>query len=80
MSDSAARQRALKQRRLEAGIVQCNVWLPAAAVPEFQAAAARIMAEPHLRIGPLVDVQTGRLCSLDASKSRRLFGRLVEGE
>jgi hypothetical protein len=47
------------------GLVQVNVWLPAAAAQEFKQAAEVIAASPdELRIGRLVNARTGRVMGL----------------
>lgn len=61
---NAERQRAFKARQAAAGLVQCNVWVPASAVADVNRAAELMCARPQLTIGRLVDTQTGRLVGL----------------
>jgi hypothetical protein len=63
MATNTERARALKERRKQLGLVQCNVWLPRAAAPDFHQAAERIAADPDLRLR-LVSQKTGRVVSL----------------
>lgn len=50
-SSSATRARALKARRSEAGMVQCNVWVPAEHADDFKRAALLIREDPSRRLG-----------------------------
>jgi hypothetical protein len=58
------RQSALRARRIEAGMVQVNMWLPAQAVADIQRAAELIRANPDLSVARLVDTRTGKLRGL----------------
>ena len=58
------RQRLLKARRIEAGMVQLNMWVPASAVADFQRAAELIRDDPALAVARLVDTRTGKLKGL----------------
>ena len=62
---AAERQARLRKRRADAGLVQCNVWLPAHAVASVQAAADAIidgMIEGRrLEVARLVDRASGKL-------------------
>jgi len=48
----------------ETGLTQINLWVPAAAVADFQRAAELARDHRHLSIGRLVDAVTGRLVGL----------------
>jgi hypothetical protein len=67
MASSADRQRAFKARRAATGLVQCNVWVPAACAAELKLAAELMVADPDLRVARLMDVKTGRLRGLKPS-------------
>jgi hypothetical protein len=58
------RQAKHRAARDAAGLVQCNVWLPAGAVAEFKVAAELIRDNPHLAVARLVDTRTGKLRGL----------------
>jgi hypothetical protein len=59
---TAERSQKFKAGQRAKGLVQVNVWLPAAAAAEFRQAAEAIAANPgELRIGRLVNVRTGRV-------------------
>lgn len=60
----AQRQAALKARRIEAGLVQCNLWVPAGCVAELQRAAELMRSNPALLVARLVDTRTGKLRGL----------------
>lgn len=61
---SAERQAALKARRAELGLVQCNMWVPASAVPELQRAAELMRENTDLTVARLVNRRTGKLRGL----------------
>lgn len=61
---SAERQRLFKKRQIEAGFVQCNVWLPAHAAPDMKLAAELICADRDLTFGRLISMRTGKLRGL----------------
>jgi hypothetical protein len=64
MSTSIERQRAFKERMNKSGFVQCVVWVPPAAIAEFQLASELVRQDTKLTIGRLVDVTTGKLRGL----------------
>jgi hypothetical protein len=61
--ENARRQRRKRERLEAAGLVQCNVWIPAAAVAELRLLAEILRAYPHLLPGPLRDPVSGKLVS-----------------
>jgi hypothetical protein len=66
-SDAARKRRATQQRHraklTRSGLVQCNLWVPAAAHADMQLLAEILREHPHLTIGPLRDPQSGKLVS-----------------
>lgn len=66
---SAERQRKFKANQQKAGLVQINLWLPASAVADFQAAAEVCRSRPGLTVARLVDLATGRLVGLRKAAS-----------
>jgi hypothetical protein len=64
MATAAEHAKAFKQRMSDQGLVQCNVWIPQAAVADFQRAAEMIRDDRTLSIGRMVSRVHGRLCSL----------------
>lgn len=67
---NAERQRAYKAKLAEKGLVQCNVLLPAEAVPEFVELAELIRAYPHLRASCARDPTSGKLVGLKTGLRR----------
>ncbi len=65
-SPNAARQQRFRARVAENGWVQCNVWIPAAALPDVQLQAQILRQFPHLTVGPLRDPLTGKFVALRA--------------
>lgn len=61
---NAQRQQSLRNRRIEAGLVQVNVWVPVGAVADIQRAAELLRAEPELTVARLMDKRTGKLRGL----------------
>ena len=61
---SKDRAKAFKQRQRDAGLEQCNVWVPAGMVADIQIVAALMRENPNLELGTLRDVITGRLVSV----------------
>jgi hypothetical protein len=61
---STQRAARLKERRAEAGLVQCNLWVPAGALAELKRAAELSRENPNLAVARLVDTRTGRLRGL----------------
>jgi hypothetical protein len=61
---NADRQRAFQIARNKAGFVKCAVWIPPAAIAEFQRAAELARHDPKLTIGRMVDTETGKLRGL----------------
>lgn len=61
---AAARQARARAKRELTGLVQVNVWVPAAAAPELTLAAELMRANPALRVARLVDTATGKLVGL----------------
>lgn len=61
---SAERARRHKAKLVEAGMVQINLWVPAAAAADIQRAGELIRANPLLSVARLVNTQTGRLVGL----------------
>jgi hypothetical protein len=75
VSRNAARQRRFRERASANGWVQCNVWVPAAAVPDLQLQAELLRQHSHLSVGPLRDPFTGRFVALRERKTTlRLVG------
>jgi len=64
MSSSASRQAKFREAQAAIGLVQCNLWIPAGAVPEFQLAAEIARENRTMTIGRMVDRLTGKLASL----------------
>jgi hypothetical protein len=64
MGDSTLRQRAFKETMNKRGFVQRQVWIPPAAIPEFDRAAELARQDSALTIGRMVDVRTGKLRGL----------------
>jgi hypothetical protein len=58
---NAQRQQRKRERLEAAGLVQCNVWVPQAAVAELRLLAEILRAHPHLLPGPLRDPVWGKL-------------------
>ena len=73
-TSNAARQRRFRCKAIEQGWVQCNVWIPAAAVPDMQLQAELLREHPHLTVGPLRDAFTGKFVAL---RDRKVALRLV---
>jgi hypothetical protein len=69
-SPNAARQQRFRERAAENGWVQCNVWIPTAALPDMQLQAQILRQFPHLTVGPLRDPQTGKFVALRAPALR----------
>jgi hypothetical protein len=61
---NATRQQKHNAARRERGLVPVTVWVPSSAAPEL--AAEAVCADHALRIGRLVNVQTGRMASIEA--------------
>lgn len=61
---SAERARAHKARLAERGFVQCNIWVPAHVVADFNRAAELCRTDPTLTLARLVNRETGRLLGL----------------
>lgn len=61
MSGNALKQERHRLRMKDAGLVQCNIWVPEAALAAFKEAAEKIRADHDLTIGPLVSATTGRM-------------------
>ena len=53
--------KAYRQKMIDAGYVQCNVWVPAGAVPELQQAALTMRQRPDATGVRLVSTETGRI-------------------
>jgi hypothetical protein len=53
VSGNAARQRRFRAKAVEQGWVQCDVWIPAAALPDLKLQAEVLREHPHLTVGPL---------------------------
>ena len=69
MADKPRRPNAARQARFRAemarqGLVQCNVWIPAAAVADVQLQAQILREHPHLAVGSLRDPVTGKFVAL----------------
>jgi hypothetical protein len=64
MADAAERARKFKAAKMAAGLVQCNVWVPRGCEAEIKRAAEMMGANPSLRVGRLVDQNTGRMKGL----------------
>jgi hypothetical protein len=54
----------MRAKREAAGLVQCNVWVPAAVIAEIKLMAEILRVHPHLQPGPLRDPVSGRLVGL----------------
>jgi hypothetical protein len=67
---NSERQRRFKAKQIEQGLVQCNLWVPASVVADFQNAADLCRARPGLTVARLVDTSTGRLVGLRKSSSQ----------
>jgi hypothetical protein len=74
------RARRFKSRMVAAGLVQVNIWVPAAAVADVQRAAELMRAHPHLTVARLADRQTGKLTGLkrDTPIRNRATGTATE--
>lgn len=59
----AERQRRWLTKRRAEGLVAVTLMVPARAVPDLRMAAEALQANPHLELGPLRDVGSGRLVS-----------------
>lgn len=68
---NAERQQRKRARLARAGLVQCNLWVPAAAVAELQQQAELLRAHPHLVPGPLRDPVSGKLVSVRIERTGR---------
>ena len=62
------RQRAFKDRMADAGMVQLNFWVPAAALADVKRAGELMRANPHLTVGRLVDPRSGKFVGLKEKK------------
>jgi hypothetical protein len=62
-ASNAQRQQRKRERLEAAGLVQCNVWVPASAAAELRLLAELLRAHPHLLPGPLRDPVSGKLVS-----------------
>jgi hypothetical protein len=51
---AAERQRRKREKAVGAGLVQCNVWVPAHALPDIRQLAEELRKYPDLVIGPLL--------------------------
>ena len=65
---SALRQRAFKDRMADAGMVQLNFWVPAAALADVKRAGELMRANPHLTVERLVDARSGKFVGLKEKK------------
>jgi hypothetical protein len=74
VSGNAARQRRFRAKAVEQGWVLCDVWIPAAALPDLQLQADLLREHPHLTVGPLRDPFTGKFVAL---RDRKMALRLV---
>ena len=63
------RQRAFKDRMADAGMVQLNFWVPAAALADVKRAGELMRANPHLTVARLADPRSGKLVGLKEKKS-----------
>jgi len=61
---NAQRQAKLRIAREAAGLKQCNIWVPAGAIPELQRVAELLRANPDLTVGRMVNTKTGRVSGL----------------
>ncbi len=57
-------QSRFKAKMAAAGFIQCNIWVPRSAAPEFKIASDMIRENPKLRLGRMVDVETGKVVGL----------------
>jgi hypothetical protein len=74
-TSNAARQRRFRERATANGWVQCNVWVPAAAVPDLQLHAELLRQHAQLTVWPLRDPHSGRFVALRERKATlRLVG------
>jgi hypothetical protein len=55
MSTSAERQKALRQRRTEQGLVQCNGWVHPHQYAKLQLLMKALLDNPDLDAGPAID-------------------------
>jgi hypothetical protein len=62
--NNAERARRYKASLAERGLIQVNVWLPAAVASDFKRAAELVANDPHLTVARLMDRRTGRLRGL----------------
>jgi hypothetical protein len=69
-SPNAARQQRFRSKAIENGWVQCNVWVPPAALPDMKLQAELLRKHQHLTVGPLRDPFTGRFVALREPKLR----------
>jgi len=69
-SPNAARQARFRSKALDQGWVQCNVWIPEAALPDMQLQAELLRKHPHLTVGPPRDPFSGRFVALRAPALR----------
>jgi hypothetical protein len=65
-NSNAARQQRFRRKAIEQGWVQCNVWVPAAVLPDMPLQAEILRRHPNLTVGPLRDPQTGKFVALRA--------------
>jgi hypothetical protein len=70
-SSNATRQQRFRSKAIENGWVQCNVWIPAAALPDMQLQAELLRKHSHLTIGPLRDPFTGKFVVLRECNGRK---------
>lgn len=64
MATSAERQAAFRQRMIEAGFTQVNVWLPAASVADLYRAVELMKENPKLTFAALRNPRGGRFVSI----------------
>jgi hypothetical protein len=62
---TAERQAAFRARKREAGLVSVTVMIPAHLEAQLRAAAARLMREAGLELGPLRESKSGKLRKLE---------------
>lgn len=70
MATSTERARRHKDKLRETGLVQINIWVPAAAVSSFNDAAEKCRSDFNLAVARVVDSTTGRLAGIKSGAGK----------
>jgi hypothetical protein len=68
---NSQRQRRKRDRLAARGLTQCNVWVPASALPDIRLPAELLRQHPHLVPGSLRDLVSGKFVALRHVRSAK---------